>query len=152
MFTIHCENIVRAATHKADLQNADGGVELLRANTSLIRGGPSQPASQGSPHSNSPSISNAELRRRTPRKLRPDMIRRVDDVPKLVNPSGSISEGQAGQTDVRSVTESDNRAQSLSEGLRDSPLPLGNQSESRSPIESIASRESRVGRSPTRRS
>lgn len=38
------------------------------------------------------------------------MIRRVDDLPKLVNPSGSISEGQAGQTDVRSVTESGNWA------------------------------------------
>jgi len=152
MFTIHCKNIVRAATRKANLQNPDGGVELFRANTSLYRGGPRRSASQGS-RSNSPSnVSNAELRRRIPRRLRPDMIRRVDDVPKLVNPSGSISEGQAGPTDVRSVTGSDNWVQSPSEGLHNSPLPLGHESRSRSPIESISSRESRVGRSPTRRS
>jgi len=153
MFTIHCEKIVRAATRKANLQNPDGGVELLRANTSLIRGGPSRSASQGTPRSNSPpNVNNAELRRRTPRRLRPDMIRRVDDVPKLVNPSGSISEGQAGPIDVRSVTGSDNWAQSPSEGLRNSPLPLGHESRSRSPIESISSGKCRVGRSPTRRS
>jgi len=30
-----------------------------------------------------------------PRKLRPDMIRRMDDAPKLVNPSGWISESNA---------------------------------------------------------
>lgn len=29
------------------------------------------------------------------RKLRPDMIRRMDDAPKLVNPSGWVSEGRA---------------------------------------------------------
>ncbi|KAF9485986.1 TrkH-domain-containing protein [Pholiota conissans] len=29
------------------------------------------------------------------RKLRPDMIRRMDDAPKLINPSGWVSEGQA---------------------------------------------------------
>jgi len=29
------------------------------------------------------------------RKLRPDMIRRMDDAPKLVNPSGWLSEGKA---------------------------------------------------------
>lgn len=29
------------------------------------------------------------------RKLRPDMIRRMDDAPKLVDPSGWISEGQS---------------------------------------------------------
>lgn len=153
MFTIHCENIVRAATRKANIQNTDGGVEPLRANTSLVRGGPNRSASQGSPRSNSPpNVSHAELRRRTPRRLHPDMIRRMDDVPKLVNPSGSISEGQAGPTDVRSVTGSDNWAQSPSEGLHNSPLPLGRESRSRSPIQSVSSGESRVGRSPTRRS
>ena len=31
----------------------------------------------------------------TPPKLRPDMIRRMDDAPKLVNPSGLLSEGHA---------------------------------------------------------
>jgi hypothetical protein len=42
------------------------------------------------------------------RRVRPDMIRRVDDKPKLLNPSGSISEGrmvtvQEGGTPVESV-------------------------------------------------
>lgn len=151
MFTIHCENIVRAANRKANPQNTDGGVELLRANTSLIRGGPNRTASQGSPP---PNFINAEIRRRALRRLRPDMIRRVDDVPKLVNPSGSISEGQAAPTDVLAVTESDNRArtQSPSEGLHNSPLPLCHDSRSRSPIQSVSSEEPRIGRSPMRRS
>jgi hypothetical protein len=153
MFTIHCENIVRAANRKANPQHTDGGVELLRANTSLIRGGPNRTASQGSPRSSSPpNFINSEIRRRAPRRLRPDMIRRVDDVPKLVNPSGSISEGQAGPTDILSVTGSDNRAQSLSEGLHHSPLPLGHENRSRSPIQSVSSGQPRVGRSPMRRS
>ncbi|KAJ4483537.1 cation transport protein-domain-containing protein [Lentinula aciculospora] len=37
--------------------------------------------------------SSGEKDRKTPKKLRTDMIRRMDDAPKLVNPSGWISEG-----------------------------------------------------------
>jgi hypothetical protein len=152
MFTIHCENIVRAANRKANLQNTDGGVEMLRANTSLVHGSPNRIASQGSRSSSSPIPINAEIRRRATRRLRPDMIRRVDDVPKLVNPSGSISEGQAGPTDVLPMMGSDNRTQSPSEGLHKSPLPPSHESRNSSPIQSVLSEESRVGRSPTRRS
>jgi hypothetical protein len=142
MFTIHCENIVRAAIRKADPQSPDGEVESLRLTTriaSLFSGATSHLASpRGS------SLSNVEGQRRTPQRLRPDMIRRIDDAPKLLNPSGLISEGQAGSTDLRLV------AQLPSEGLHDS-LPSSRENRSRSPIESIPTEESRVGRSPKRR-
>jgi hypothetical protein len=39
-----------------------------------------------------------------PRRLRPDMIRRMDDAPKLVNPSGWISEGNV---DLPNIEKSD---------------------------------------------
>lgn len=38
-------------------------------------------------------------------KLRPDMIRRMDDAPKLVNPSGWISEGDSNAARKGSITE-----------------------------------------------
>ncbi|PPQ87456.1 hypothetical protein CVT25_008192 [Psilocybe cyanescens] len=38
------------------------------------------------------------------RKLRPDMIRRMDDAPKLVNPSGWVSEGRAPSVRKRSAS------------------------------------------------
>jgi hypothetical protein len=150
MFTIHCENIVRAAISKAKPHDSDEGeVESLRLTTriaSLFTGGSSNLAS---PRGN--SSSNAESQR-TPQRLRPDMIRRVDDVPKLLNPSGSISEGHAGPTDLRSVIGTDNLGQSPSEGLHDSQPPSSQENRSRSLIESVSSEESRVGRSPKRRS
>lgn len=40
------------------------------------------------------------------RKLRPDMIRRMDDAPKLVDPSGWISEGQSAPTEPASIVQS----------------------------------------------
>jgi hypothetical protein len=148
MFTIHCENIVRATIRKAGPQNSDGEVESLRLTTriaSLFSGASSHLASpRGS------SLSNVEGQRRTPQRLRPDMIRRIHDAPKLLNPSGLISEGQAGPTDLRLVTRSDNLAQLPSEGLHD-PLPSSRENRSRSPIDSNPSEESRVGRSPKRR-
>lgn len=150
MFTIHCENIVRAAIRKAKPHNSDEGeVESLRLTTriaSLFTGGSSHLAS---PRGDSPS--NAEGQR-TPQRLRPDMIRRVDDAPKLLNPSGSISEGNAGPTDLRSVIGTDHLGQSPSKGLHSSQPPSSRENRSRSPIDSAPSEESRVGRSTKRRS
>jgi len=42
-----------------------------------------------------------------PPKLRPDMIRRMDDAPKLVNPSGLLSEGHAPSDSKISAGSSD---------------------------------------------
>ena len=122
MFTVHCENIVRAATrqttHAADPETA-GPLALT---------------------TRSPSNGH-DMERRTPRKLHPDMIRRVDDAPKLVNPSGSISEGQAGPTDVRTMNQPEN--------WELSPLKGAQRRQSPSSIESVSSR---VGRSQKQRS
>jgi hypothetical protein len=144
MFTIHCENIVRAAIRKAKPRNSDEGeVESLRLSmriASLFPGGSSHLAS---PRGDSPSDGEGQ---RAPQRLRPDMIRRIDHAPKLLNPSGSISEGHAGPTDLRSVIGTDNLAQSP----HDSQPPSSRENRSRSPIESVPSEEARVGRSPKR--
>ncbi|KAI0000966.1 cation transport protein-domain-containing protein [Russula vinacea] len=112
MFTVHCENIVRAATRKTT--PGTPGAERMLPHTlttriaSMFGGGSMQLAFLGSRHGSSPSSASNMEGPRSPRRLRPDMIRRVDDAPKLVNPSGWISEGQAGPTNVRSTNQADN--------------------------------------------
>ncbi|KAH9965507.1 hypothetical protein BC827DRAFT_863263 [Russula dissimulans] len=80
------------------------------------------------------------------------MIRRVDDAPKLVDPSGSISEGQVGPTNVRTMNQSENWEPSSSRGAHNSQFPLNQRRKSPSSMHSITSGTSRVGRSQKRRS
>ncbi|SRR6266404_6528318 len=93
MFTIHCEDIVRAATHKAAEQYPDEAHSLP-----LVVSRASE--------CNQSETDNGDSQGTHTRKLRPDMIRRVDGVPKLVNPSGSIVEGRADPVDVLSCDPS----------------------------------------------
>ena len=108
MFTIHCENIVRAATRKAgpgypNTELAEPLTLTSRLASSLHTGTDRVPLNtsdtkSGDTHS---------------RKLHPDMIRRVDGAPKLVNPSGSIIEG-AGPASVLSPDPPDDLESSFS--------------------------------------
>ena len=55
----------------------------------------SEPAGSGTPSDASAREREKERGRPLAHKLRPDMIRRMNDAPKLVNPSGFISEGHS---------------------------------------------------------
>jgi hypothetical protein len=149
MFTVHCENIVRAATRKTTpgSPEAEGDVPHTFATriASLFGSGSTQHAFLGSRHGSSPSSASNMEGQRTPRRLRTDMIRRVDGAPKLVDPSGWISEGQAGPT----VNQSDNWELT---SPHDPQPPLIQESRSTSPIRSVSSSQSRVGRPLKRRS
>ena len=97
MFTTHCENIVWAATRKAapEYPNTDlAGPPTL---TSRL-------ASQLRANANQFLLDPSEIKsgdgQTDSRRLRPDMIRRVDGAPKLVNPSGSLIEGHASSVNV----------------------------------------------------
>ncbi|KAI0263834.1 cation transport protein-domain-containing protein [Gloeopeniophorella convolvens] len=83
-----------------------------------------------------------------PRRLRPDMIRRMDDAPKLVNPSGWISEGHSDPIKVVAVEPPDEADSSSSEP--NGRLSLVQESRTPSPARSDYSQESRVGRPPKR--
>jgi hypothetical protein len=156
MFTIHCETIVRAATRKATPGRSEaegvGAHTLSTLIAPLFGTGSTQFAFLGSRHGSSPTSCSNMDGQRTPRRLRPDMIRRIDDTPKLVNPSGLISDGQAGPSNVRTMNQSDN-LESLSSTAPHYPqYPLAQESRSASPERSVSSSESRVGRPLERRS
>ena len=155
MFTFHCENIVRAATRKPTPASpeAEGVVPhtLSTRIASLFGASPTQLELLGSPHGSSPSSASNTEGQRSPRRLRPDMIRRVDGAPKLVNPSGWISEGNAGPTNVRSTKQSDKRELSPS-AAHDVQHPLAQEGRSTSPTRPVSSGQPRVGRPLKRRS
>lgn len=79
------------------------------------------------------SKSDRNAKRGIIRKLRPDMIRRMDDAPKLVNPSGWVTEGKApslrkapamrsSRADEGNVDPNDpHESPSLTESLKSSP-------------------------------
>ncbi|KAI9465251.1 cation transport protein-domain-containing protein, partial [Lactarius psammicola] len=151
MFTVHCENIVRAATRKAapEYPNHDAGLaepptltshltSSLRAGANLFTLDPSEAKS-------------GESQRKHSRKLHPDMIRRVVGAPKLVNPSGSVIEGQASPVNVLSPDPSDNLEPSFPTGPHTRQLSLVQESRSPSPIPSTSS-EFRAERSARRHS
>jgi hypothetical protein len=156
MFTIHCETIVRAAARKASPGSSEA--EGARPHTlsafiaPLFGTGSTQLAFLGSRHGSSPTSGSNMDGQRTPRRLRPDMIRRIDDAPKLVNPSGSIIDGLAGPSNVPTMGQSDNLKSSLSTAPHDPQHPLAQESRSASPKRSDSSSESRVGRPMERRS
>jgi hypothetical protein len=148
MFTIHCEAIVRAATRKATpISEADGvGPRTLSTLiASLFGTGSTQLANLGSGHGSSPTSGSNMDGQGTLRRLRPDMIRRIDDAPKLVDPSGSIIDGQAGPSNVRTMNQSDNLESSSSTAPHDPHHPLAQESRSASSKLSASSSESRVG-------
>lgn len=142
MFTIHCENIVRAAARKAGpgYPNTDLAEPLSltsRLASSLHTGAERFPLNtsdtkSGDTHS---------------RKLHPDMIRRVDGAPKPVNPSGSIIEG-AGPASVLSRDPRDD-LESTSPYARKLEPPPAKESRPPSPISSTAS-DFRAGQSARR--
>jgi hypothetical protein len=159
MFTIHCQAIVRAATRKATPGSSEaegaGPHTLSTLIAPLFGTGSTQLAFLGSRHRNSPTSVRNMDGQTTPRRLRPDMIRRIDDAPKLVNPSGLIIDGQAGPSNVRSMNQSDNMESSPSMAPHDPQHPLAQESRSASPkrsVSSLSSSESRVGRFLERRS
>lgn len=128
MFTIRCENIVRAATRKTapEYPNMRTGASRFPRNLSETESGE---------HS---------------RKLRPDMIHRVDGTPKLVNPSGSIIEGLADPANVLSPDPPDSLETSFPSGPHArQPPPVQESSRTPSPISSTSS-EFRVGQSTRR--
>jgi len=156
MFTIHCENIVRAATRKTTLGSPEaegvGPHTLTKRIASLFSAGSTQLAFLGSHHGSSPASASNMVGQRTPRKLRPDMIRRMDDALKLVNPNGLIIEGQPGPSNVRSMNRSDNSQPSSSTAPYDPQRPPAQENRSASLTRSVSSGESRVGRPLERRS
>ncbi len=156
MFTIHCETIVRAATRKATPRSSEAeGVRPRTLSTliaSLFGAGSTQVAFLGSPHGSSPTSGSNMDGPRTLRRLRPEMIRRIDDTPKLVNPSGSIIDDQAGPSNVRTTNQSDNLEPSSSTAQHDPHHPLAQESRSASPKRSVSSSEYRAGRPLEQRS
>ena len=156
MFTIHCQTIVRAATRKATPGSSEaegaGPHKLSTFIPSLFGTGSTQLAVPGSRHGSSPTSGSNMDGQRTPRRLRPDMIRRIDDALRLVNPSGSIIDGQAGPSNVRTMKQSDNLESLSSKAPHDLQHPPAQESGSASPKPSVSSSESRVGRPLERRS
>ena len=155
MFTIHCEAIVQAASRKATPSSEAEGVGPRTLSTliaSLFGAGSTQVAFLGSPQGSSPTSGSNLDGQRTLRRLRPDMIRRIDDTPKLVNPSGSIIDGQAGPPNVRAMNQSDNLESSSSTAPHDTHHPEAQESRNASLKHSVSSNGSRVGRPLERRS
>ncbi|ETW74843.1 potassium transporter [Heterobasidion irregulare TC 32-1] len=95
MFRTRCENIVAAAARRDTLSALDTQVESpktwrSRISTLLRRGSRLSDVEEKTDEEDTRKGGGNESR-----KLRPDMIRRMDDAPKLVNPSGWISEGRS---------------------------------------------------------
>lgn len=115
MFRARCENIVLAAARKVAAENPAANVEIPVSWTSrlaayLRRGRGSRLSTiqeskeeDGSNSPNKPGSAREVRNGSGSRKLRPDMIRRMDDAPQLVNPSGWISEGRSDPLKVVSI-------------------------------------------------
>ncbi|KAI0302328.1 cation transport protein-domain-containing protein [Multifurca ochricompacta] len=139
MFTIHCENIVRAATRKTVQETSDdeevNPLTVASRITSLFRAGANPLAFPVPPHGASSSRgNNSEIQGKPSRRLRTDMIRRVDGAPKLVDPSGWISEGQADSITVPERDTPNNCGSSPPAELHNQQLSLVQESRSPSPV------------------
>ena len=149
MFTLHCENIVRAATRKAapGYPNTDLAEPLTLTSrlASSLRTGANM-----FPH-DPLETENGDSQRTHSGKLHPDMIRRLDGAPKLVNPSGSIIEGRTSPVNVHSLDPPDNLESSypIGQHARQSENPQVKESRIPSPISSTSS-EFRLGQSARR--
>lgn len=155
MFTIHCETIVSATRKTTPGSSEAEGVGPHTLSTliaPLFGTGSTQLAFLGSRHGSSPTSGSNMDGQRTPRRLRPDMIRRIDNALKLVNPSGSIIDAQAGPSNVRTMNQSDNLESSSSTAPLGPQHPLAQESRSASPKRFVPSSESLVGGPPERRS
>jgi hypothetical protein len=113
MFTIHCENIVRAAASRKapGYPNTDLAEPLTlteRLASSLRTGADRLPLHPS-------ETKSGDTQRKHSRTLHPDMIRRMDGAPQLVNPSGSIIEG-AGPASVLSPDPPDDMGSSFPAG------------------------------------
>ncbi|KAI0036137.1 cation transport protein-domain-containing protein [Vararia minispora EC-137] len=101
LFMQQCEEIVQKVRKSKSLSTADAPPRRLffRRIFHLFSRQDDDPNDaderRGMPHSPSKKHSRHRERPDTSRKVRADMIRRVDDAPKLVDPSGWISEGPA---------------------------------------------------------
>ncbi|KAH9050993.1 cation transport protein-domain-containing protein [Lactarius deliciosus] len=149
MFTIYCEGIVQAATRKAapEYPNTDFAEPTLTSRfASSIHAGANRLSLDPS------EAKNGDSQRRRSRKLHPDMIRRVDGAPKLVNPSGSVIEGQASTANVH-PPDPDNLELSVPTGPHARQLSLVQESRSTSPTQiPSTSSEFHAGRSARRHS
>ncbi|KAH9067652.1 cation transport protein-domain-containing protein [Lactarius vividus] len=130
MFTIYCESIVQAATRKAAPEYPNTGFAEPTLTSRLA----------SSIHAGANRLSldpfeakSGDSQRKRSRKLHPDMIRRVDGAPKLVNPSGSVIEGQASTVKVHPDT--DNLELSVPTGPHARQLSLVQESRSTSPTQ-----------------
>ncbi|KAI0059918.1 hypothetical protein BV25DRAFT_1918057 [Artomyces pyxidatus] len=164
MFTVRCENIVRAAARNVAAASPGKEVEVPTTWTtriasfftpgshlSTIRENPDESALP----TPTKTISGRERKHGTndSRKLRPDMIRRMDDAPQLVNPSGWISEGRTDPLNVVAIETNNEKARSPSrEHIRQLSLVDENTSSTPEPSESeqSSSEQSRDDRAPRR--
>lgn len=130
MFTIYCEGIVQAATRKAapEYPNTDFAEPTLTSRFASIHAGANRLSLDPS------EAKNGDSQRRRSRKLHPDMIRRVDGPPKLVNPSGSVIEGHASTVNVHPPNP-DNLESSVPTGPHARQLSLVQESRSTSPTQ-----------------
>ncbi|KAH9006185.1 cation transport protein-domain-containing protein [Lactarius hatsudake] len=144
MFTIYCEGIVKAATRKAapEYPNTDFAEPTLTSRfASSIHAGANRLSLDPS------EAKSGDSQRRRSRKLHPDMIRRVDGAPKLVNPSGSVIEGQTSTVNVHPPNP-DNLESSVPTGPHARQLSLVQESRSTSPTQvPSTSSEFHAGRS-----
>ncbi|KAA1476458.1 hypothetical protein DENSPDRAFT_807240 [Dentipellis sp. KUC8613] len=129
VFTVRCENLVRAAARKVAQNNPGEAVEAPASWTSrfatLLRRGSALTTIQEKNEDDTPgSLSRGTTVRDKKgangdaRRLRPDMIRRMDDAPKLVNPSGWISEGRSDPLKVVAVEPTENDSPDAQEHTR----------------------------------
>ncbi|TFY57734.1 hypothetical protein EVG20_g8425 [Dentipellis fragilis] len=119
VFTVRCENLVRAAARKV-AQNSPGEEVEAPASwasrfTTFMRRGSALTTIQEKNEDDVPgslsrgtTVKDKKGANGEARRLRPDMIRRMDDAPKLVNPSGWISEGRSDPLKVVAVEPKEN--------------------------------------------
>lgn len=115
MFKEQCEDIVRNAARRVATEEPGRPVEVptpfstrlanlfrFRSQLSTIREDESGNVTPTTPSTKGSRSKGGDVR------LRPDMIRRIDDAPKLVNPSGWISEGRSDPLKVIPVEPQEN--------------------------------------------
>lgn len=102
MFKEQCEDIVRNAARRVAVEEPGRIVEVPTSPKSRLKNlflgrrqvSVFQETESGSVTPTTGNPKGGKSRVGEPTRLRPDMIRRIDDAPKLVNPSGWISEGR----------------------------------------------------------
>ncbi|THH13668.1 hypothetical protein EW146_g6584 [Bondarzewia mesenterica] len=163
MFTIRCENIVAAAARRAVPSALDAQVESpkswrIRMASLFRRGTRLHPIDEkvGQEDLNAPTNAAPPKERKSgaseTRRLRPDMIRRMDDAPKLVNPSGWISESPSKFVDVEGQEPPREQTRQLAFADESMPSNPDRSTSTDSSSEEASDGSERVGRPAHRRS